>query len=373
MKNLQRLSTRNVLSNAMKNFCKFVKKHTGICSGILIVVLLCSVVLGVGLGPVRIPFTDVWKIIFHNLLGFVGAGDVVSLEGIRESTGNIVWFLRLPRVILGGLVGASLTLAGVGMQAFTKNPLADPYVLGISSGASLGAVLVMVAGLNVPFAAAVGIPLGAFLGALLSMVLVYILAAGGNTVTPVRLVLVGVAVSAMFGAFTNYIVYTAPDDASVREATFWMLGGFGSAKWSDVPILAIFILPAFFILLYFSKSLNAMLMGEHSAITLGVDLNLVRRVLIVVTAILTASSVAVSGCIGFVGLVIPHLVRSVVGADHRKLLPIATLCGAVFMIWVDVGARMIHPPTEIPVGILTAFMGAPLFLWMVKVRRYEFK
>ena len=207
----------------MKKFCKFVKNHTGLCSGILIVVLLCSVVLGVGLGPVRIPFTDVWKIIFHNLLGFVGAGDVVSLEGIRESTGNIVWFLRLPRVILGGLVGASLTLAGVGMQAFTKNPLADPYVLGISSGASLGA-------------AAVGIPLGAFLGALLSMVLVYILAAGGNTVTPVRLVLVGVAVSAMFGAFTNYIVYTAPDDASVREATFWMLGGFGSAKWSDVPI-----------------------------------------------------------------------------------------------------------------------------------------
>ncbi len=242
---------------------------------------MCSVILGVCLGPVRIPFTDVWKIIFHNLLGFVGAGDVVSLEGIREeSTGNIVWFLRLPRVILGGLVGASLTLGGVGMQAFTKNPLADPYVLGISSGASLGAVLVMVAGLNVPFAAAVGIPLGAFLGALLSMVLVYILAAGGNTVTPVRLVLVGVAVSAMFGAFTNYIVYamfgaftnyivyTAPDDASVREATFWMLGGFGSAKWSDVPILAIFILPAFFILLYFSKSLNAMLMGEHSAITL---------------------------------------------------------------------------------------------------------
>ncbi len=112
----------------MKKFCKFVKNHTGLCSGILIVVLLCSVVLGVGLGPVRIPFTDVWKIIFHNLLGFVGAGDVVSLEGIRESTGNIVWFLRLPRVILGGLVGASLTLAGVGMQAFTKNPLADPYV-----------------------------------------------------------------------------------------------------------------------------------------------------------------------------------------------------------------------------------------------------
>lgn len=372
MKNLQRLSTRNVLSNAMKNFCKFVKKHTGICAVILLIFLLISVVLGVGLGPVTIPFADVWKIIFHNLLESAGAGDLISVDGIRESTSNIVWFLRLPRVILGGLVGAALTMSGVGMQAFTKNPLADPYVLGISSGASLGAVLIMVEGVQLPFVGA-AIPFGAFFGALISMILVYVLASTGNTVTPVRLILVGVAVSAMFSAFTNYIVYTAPDDASVREATFWMLGGFGSAKWSDVPILAIFILPAFFILLYFSKSLNAMLMGEHSAITLGVDLNLVRRVLIVVTAILTASSVAVSGCIGFVGLVIPHLVRSVVGADHRKLLPIATLCGAVFMIWVDVGARMIHPPTEIPVGILTAFMGAPLFLWMVKVRRYEFK
>lgn len=356
----------------MKKFCKFVKNHTGLCSGILIVVLLCSVVLGVGLGPVRIPFTDVWKIIFHNLLGFVGAGDVVSLEGIRESTGNIVWFLRLPRVILGGLVGASLTLAGVGMQAFTKNPLADPYVLGISSGASLGAVLVMVAGLQLPFVGA-AIPFGAFFGALISMILVYALASTGNTVTPVRLILVGVAVSAMFSAFTNYIVYTSPDDASVREATFWMLGGFGSAKWSDIPILAVLILPAFFIMMYFSKSLNAMLMGDHSAIILGVDLNLVRRMLIVVTALLTAASVAVSGCIGFVGLVIPHLVRSVAGADHKKLLPVSVLSGAIFMIWVDVGARMIHPPTEIPVGILTAFLGAPLFLWMVKVRRYEFK
>lgn len=372
MKNLRRLSTRNVLSNTMKNFCKFVKKHTGICSVILLIFLLISVVLGVGLGPVTIPFADVWKIIFHNLLEAVGAGDVISIDGIRESTGNIVWFLRLPRVILGGLVGAALTMSGVGMQAFTKNPLADPYVLGISSGASLGAVLIMIAGVQLPFVGA-AIPFGAFLGALISMILVYALASTGNTVTPVRLILVGVAVSAMFSAFTNYIVYTAPDDASVREATFWMLGGFGSAKWSDIPILAVLILPAFFIMMYFSKSLNAMLMGDHSAIILGVDLNLVRRMLIVVTALLTAAAVAVSGCIGFVGLVIPHLVRSVAGADHKKLLPVSALSGAIFMIWVDVGARMIHPPTEIPVGILTAFLGAPLFLWLVKVRRYEFK
>lgn len=357
----------------MKGFCTFIKKHTALCSVILLVILILSVVLGIGLGPVTIAFTDVWKVMLHNLLGLVGAENLISVEGIRESTQNIVWFLRAPRVILGGLVGAALTLSGVGMQAFTKNPLADPYVLGISSGASLGAVMSMIAGLWFPLAGKLSVSAGAFLGAIVSILLVYGLARTGNTITPVRLILVGVAISAMFGAFTNYIVYTAPDDAAVREATFWMLGGFGSAKWMDLPILAVLILPSFFVMLYFSKSLNAMLMGDHSAITLGVDLLVVRRMLIFITALLTASSVAVSGCIGFVGLVIPHIVRSIVGADHKRLIPLSVLTGGIFMIWVDVGARLIHPPTEIPVGILTAFLGAPLFLWMVKVRRYEFR
>ena len=214
--------------------------------------------------------------------------------------------------------------------------------------------------------------MGAFAGALVSILLVYLLAKSRGSVAPIRLILVGVAVSAMFQAFTNYIVYTAPDDAAVREATFWMLGGLGSAEWEDLPLLLCLVPPAFLLMLALSKSLNAMMMGDSSAITLGVNLNVVRNLLIVVTALLTASSVAVSGCIGFVGLVIPHLVRSVVGPDHRKLIPISTLTGAIFLIWVDVGARMIKPPAELPIGILTAFLGAPLFLWMIRVRRYEF-
>ena len=205
------------------------------------------------------------------------------------------------------------------------------------------------------------------------MLFVYTLARTGNTVTPIRLILVGVAVSSLFSALTNYIVYTAPNDAAVREATFWMLGGLGSAAWSDIPLLGILIIPAFLCLMYLSRALNALLMGEHSAITLGVNVNIVRRILIIVSALLTASAVAVSGCIGFIGLVVPHMVRSIVGADHKKLIPLSVLTGALFMIWVDVGARMLHPPTEIPIGILTAFIGAPLFLWMIKVRQYEFK
>ena len=234
-------------------------------------------------------------------------------------------------------------------------------------------VLAMLLGVSVPVLGKLSVSMGAFAGALVSILLVYLLAKSRGSVTPIRLILVGVAVSAMFQAFTNYIVYTAPDDAAVREATFWMLGGLGSAEWEDLPLLLCLVPPAFLLMLALSKSLNAMMMGDSSAITLGVNLNVVRNLLIVITALLTASSVAVSGCIGFVGLVIPHLVRSVVGPDHRKLIPISMLTGAIFLIWVDVGARMIKPPAELPIGILTAFLGAPLFLWMIKVRRYEFQ
>lgn len=355
----------------MKRFCNLVKRHTLAACLVLLGLLVVSVILGIGLGPVSISFSDVYRVMFHRLSG-IFTGQTAPLESIRESTQNIVWFLRAPRVLLGALIGAALTLSGVGMQAFTKNPLAEPYVLGISSGASLGAVLAMLLGVSVPVLGKLSVSMGAFVGALVSIMLVYLLAKSRGSVTPIRLILVGVAVSAMFQAFTNYIVYTAPDDAAVREATFWMLGGLGSAEWEDLPLLLCLVPPAFLLMLALSKSLNAMMMGDSSAITLGVNLNVVRNLLIVVTALLTASSVAVSGCIGFVGLVIPHLVRSAVGPDHRKLIPISTLTGAIFLIWVDVGARMIKPPAELPIGILTAFLGAPLFLWMIRVRRYEF-
>ena len=355
----------------MKRFCNLVKRHTLASCLVLLGLLVVSVILGIGLGPVSIRFSDVYRVMFHRLSG-IFTGQTAPLESIRESTQNIVWFLRAPRVLLGALIGAALTLSGVGMQAFTKNPLAEPYVLGISSGASLGAVLAMLLGVSVPVLGKLSVSMGAFAGALVSILLVYLLAKSRGSVTPIRLILVGVAVSAMFQAFTNYIVYTAPDDAAVREATFWMLGGLGSAEWEDLPLLLCLVPPAFLLMLALSKSLNAMMMGDSSAITLGVNLNVVRNLLIVITALLTASSVAVSGCIGFVGLVIPHLVRSVVGPDHRKLIPISMLTGAIFLIWVDVGARMIKPPAELPIGILTAFLGAPLVLWMIRVRRYEF-
>lgn len=335
--------------------------------------LIGSIILAIALGSVSIRFSDVWRVMLHKILEPFQLGSLISIDGIKVSTQSIVWYFRAPRVLLGALVGASLSLSGISMQAFTKNPLAEPYILGISSGASLGAVLTMLLGVSLPIVGKLSVSTGAFVGAILSITLVYSLARSRNGISPMRLILVGVAVSSMFSAFTNYIVYTAPDDAAIREATFWMLGGLGSAKWEDLPLLVLFLVPSFCTLYVLSRSLNAMLMGNSTAITLGVNINLVRKLLLIISALLTATAVSVSGCIGFIGLVIPHIVRSFVGADHKKLIPLATLAGAIFMIWVDVGARLIHPPTEIPIGILTAFLGAPLFVWLIKARSYEFQ
>lgn len=354
----------------MKRLCRAVRAHTGLACLALLAVLMLSVVLGISLGPVTIPFPEVWRVMLHRLLTPLGLGDWISLEGIRDSTQNIVWHLRAPRVLLGMLVGAALTLSGVGMQAFTRNPLAEPYVLGISSGASLGAVLAMLVGVWLPMGR-LSVPAGAFVGALVSILLVYGLSRSGGAVTPVRLILVGVAVSAMFQAFTNYLVYTAPDDAAVREATFWMLGGLGSAKWEDLPLLALILPPLFLVLMALARPLNAMLMGTAPPSPWGGS-GPVRGVLILVLRPAHRLRCGGERLHRLRGLVIPIWSRSVVGADHRRLIPLSALCGAVFMIWMDVGARLAVRPEEIPVGIITAFIGAPLFLWMIRVRRYEF-
>ena len=202
--------------------------------------------------------------------------------------------------------------------------------------------------------------------------LVYSLAKTAGEVAPIRLVLVGVAVSAILRAATNYLVYTAPQEAAVRQATFWMLGGLSGAEGSDV-LFPLIVLTFSAVLLYLlAMPLNAMMMGDSSAVTLGVNINLVRKILIADSALLTASAVSVSGCIGFVGLVVPHIVRSLVGSDHRRVIPISLLVGSILMIWADIAARMVQPPVELPVGIITALFGGPVFLWMIKARRYAF-
>lgn len=349
----------------MKRLAVFFKRHTMTGCGVLAVLTLLSVVAAVGIGPVLIPFRTVWRIIIHNLTG------MGELSDIRENTHNIVWFLRTPRVLLGALSGVSLTVSGISMQAFTKNPLASPYVLGISSGAYFGAVVAMATNL-LSFFGHFAVSVGAFTGSLLAILGVYFLAKTGTDVAPIRLVLVGLSTSAIFNAFGNLIVYMSPDVTKVRNASFWMLGSLASAEWEDLIPLVIALPPVLFMLLALSRSMNAMMMGESSAVTLGIEVSRDRKMIIFASAVLTGTAVAVAGCIGFIGLIIPHIVRSVVGADHRRVIPLSVFTGAMFLIWADVIARMINAPSETPIGIITAIIGAPVFLWMVRMRRYSF-
>ncbi len=344
----------------------FLQRHTVLLCLALLLLLLLSLVLCVSIGSADISFWDVWRIIFSQLNRHLDVSD------LRPGLQNIVIYLRIPRALLGMVVGASLTLSGIAMQAFTKNPLSDPYVLGISSGASVGAVLSIVSAVLLPWGVRLSIPAGSFCGAITALLLVYTLSRISGEFTPMRLILVGVAVSSICSAITNFIIYTAPQDAQVREASFWMLGGLGTASWEALPIPSLILIPSILFLIFLARPLNAMMMGDDTAITLGVDVERIRKLLIFLTALLTASSVMVSGCIGFVGLIVPHLVRSIVGPDHTRLIPTSCLFGSLFMIWADVGARMVCAPAQLPVGILTALIGGPLFLWMIHTRQYSF-
>lgn len=333
---------------------------------ILILILLISMTLAVSIGPVKVSFTDVWSVILAKI-------NILNMEslGIDLNIQNIVLKLRLPRVILGAIVGGGLALSGVSMQAFTKNPLADPYVLGISSGASAGAVLAVLTSVFSVFGT-FSIPIGAFIGALTSIILVYTLAKSKDGVLPIRLILVGVAISSLFSALTNYLVFNADNEVGIRNATFWMMGGLAGTKWIYLAVPGIVLLLSLIIMLIYSNSLNAMLMGENTAIVLGIDVKKVKNIIIIVSALLTGSVVAVSGSIGFVGLIIPHVVRSFVGSNHTKVIPVSVLFGAIFLVWADVLARIIVSPSDLPIGIITALFGAPFFIWLVKKNNYSF-
>ena len=283
----------------------------GLTCMVLSVILVLTMILATGIGPVNIPFKTVWKIVWNYLTGM---GDV---SDIKMSTQNIVWHLRVPRVLMGAMVGASLTLSGVAMQSFTKNPLASPYVLGISSGATFGATLAIVTGV-LSFLGSYAVEGGAFVGAMAAILIVCYMAKSGKEIAPIKLVLVGTAVAAMFSAFSNFIIYKAPDDSQIRKVTFWALGSVASAQWEELIPLVVTLIPGAICLYAMSSAMNALLMGESSAVTLGVNVNMVRKITVFLSAALTGISVAVTGSIGFVGLVILHIVRSMVGADHRK-------------------------------------------------------
>ncbi|MFC0623473.1 FecCD family ABC transporter permease [Kribbella deserti] len=277
---------------------------------------------------------------------------------------QIVWTFRLPRTLLAALVGAALAVAGTVLQAVIRNPLADPFVLGASSGASLGAVAALAGGAVVPGVIVSG---AAFSGAAVAALLVFVLAQRGGRVESLRLVLAGVALSYLFSAATSWITVTA-EHGKLPGLVFFLLGSVSTATWQMLTIPAIIVAACVVHARLRVGPLNAVMTGDETATSLGVDVSRFRIEMLLATSLLTGAVVAVSGGIGFVGMVVPHICRLIVGADHRRLLPVATLGGAIFLVLVDIVARTAAAPQELPIGIVTAAIGAPFFLWLLRRR-----
>jgi iron complex transport system permease protein len=322
------------------------------------VVLAASIAVAVTIGPADITTADVWRSVSARL-GLGGS----PLTPLRE---GIVWNLRMPRTLLAAVCGAGLALCGAVMQSLLRNPLADPFVLGVSSGASTGAVLVIVLGWG---GGVVSLSAGAFAGAVLSFAMVVALAQSlGPTMD--RVVLSGVAAMQLFGALTSFIVLTFADAETTRGVLFWLLGSLGGAGWADVALCAAVLGVALAVCLAHTTTLDAFAFGEEAAATLGVRVARARLLLLTVTALLTAALVSSAGAIGFVGLVLPHAARALTGSGHARLLPVTALTGAVFLVWVDTAARTLLDPKEIPVGVMTSLIGVPVFIAVLyRVRR----
>ena len=332
----------------------------------LFLILLVSMAGALTIGTVSLSVGDVVSAVYDSLRSSVP----IDAPG-QGPLHDIVWLLRMPRILMAACIGAGLATSGVIMQAIVKNPLADPYILGVSSGASLGATAAILLGIGVSLGENfVGI--SAFIGAFaISLAIVFIANMGGRA-NAVKLLLAGMALSAVCSAFSSFIVYFANDKDGIQSITYWLMGSMAGAKWSTLQgmIPMSIVIPFFFYTQ--SKILNLMLLGDDTAVTLGVDLHRYRQTYLLVSALLVGFAVYAAGMIGFVGLIVPHVSRMLVGADHRRLLPIAALSGAIFLVWADVLCRIIIPQTELPIGILISMIGAPCFIYLMVKRTYGF-
>jgi iron complex transport system permease protein len=311
------------------------------------VALAASIVLAITVGPADVTPLDVWASVLHHL----GLGES-PLSALRD---GIVWQLRLPRVLTAAAVGAGLAISGAVMQSVTRNPLADPYLLGLSAGASLGAVAVLLLGATLLLAPA------AFTGALGALLATLLIARASGPLSPARTVLAGVAVSAFAAALTSLVIFWTATGDSYREILGWLLGSLAGARWPAVAIAVAALILVGIPLAMSGRALDAFAFGDTAAAALGVNVSRTRWTMLVATALLTGAMVSVSGSIGFIGLVLPHAVRLVVGTGNRRVLPLSALLGAIVLVWADTAARSLFDPRELPVGIVTAIVGAPLF------------
>ena len=334
---------------------------------ILLATLVLSLLWAVTIGSVDLAMGDVYRVILYKIFG-IGDPEVYG----KGSLSDIVWFVRLPRLVLAIGIGIALSVSGSVMQAIVKNPLADPYVLGVSSGASLGATLAILLGVG-SFLGSGYVGLVAFAGAFLVSLAVVALANVGGRANSVKLILSGTALSAICGAVSNFVLYVINSSSGALEAVIrWTLGSLAAAKW-ETNILMLLVAVAGTLFFWTQhRTLNLMLLGDESAITLGTDLHRWRIVYLLIASLMIGFAVYTAGIIGFVGLIVPHAVRILFGTDHKKLIPISALLGALFLLWADVLCRVLLPSKELPIGILTAMVGAPVFIYLMARKRYGF-
>ncbi|MBP2240956.1 iron complex transport system permease protein [Cytobacillus eiseniae] len=337
-----------------------MKRRLALWGGAGFVLLLLSVIISLSLGSANLPISHVWGIILHQLPFLDGVIDT----NWATSSEQIILKVRLPRVFLAILVGACLSLAGAGFQGVLRNPLADPYTLGVASGSAVGAAFLILFGYHTILFGIWTIPLVAFVTGLISLLVVLRLANVQGKYKLETIILSGVVVSAFLGAIVSFMV--SMSDQVVNEIVFWLMGSLALRGWSFTFVLMPYLAIGLVILLSYGRTLNLFALGERQAAHLGVNIKRTRLVVLIVSTLITAAAVSIVGTIGFVGLVVPHLVRLMVGPDYRLLLPLTVIFGAIYVLWADTIARTLLSPTEIPLGVVTAVLGAPFFAYLLR-------
>jgi iron complex transport system permease protein len=340
-----------------------IRHHWRLTLIFLSVLLVFSIILSISIGYTSIPFIDVVKVLLNNT-PIVNGYAHFEVPDIQST---LILQVRLPRAICALLVGVALSLTGAAYQGLFRNPMADPYTIGASSGAAVGATTSVVIGLSFTIFGISTIPIFAFFGCLLTVLGVYFISKVGSKVPIQTLLLSGIAVSIFLSAIVNYYQYLFPDE--LRQSSFWLMGSFSYTEWSDVWIVLPLILGGSIAIYLYSRDLNLLALGESEAIHLGVELEKMKKILLVASAFVVAAAVSISGLIAFVGLIIPHLTRLLISPDHRILIPASALMGASFLVLCDCVARVIMSPTELPVGVITAICGGPFFLYLMRKKK----
>lgn len=330
----------------------------------LSLLLLLVMIFAISVGSADLSMWDSFQIVLHKIPGL---DSVVNVSELAATYDKIIWQVRMPRILTSAMVGGALAIVGATFQGVFQNSLADPHILGVSSGAALGATFAMLTGASVSFMGLGTIGVFAFLGAMVTVFLVYRVAGFGGQISTTNMLLTGTAVSTMLSSIISLLMTF--NNNQIAKVYMWTMGSFSSSTWEKVIFLAVFVLIGAVIMVAYSGKLNILMMGEEDAQCLGVDVSKTKTILIVTASLLVAASVSVSGIIGFVGLIIPHCVRMICGSDNRKLIPYVFFVGAIFLVFCDTIARTIAMPTEIPVGIITSIFGAPYFVMLVVTRR----